>query len=70
MDVVKPIDDELLNSLKKHSEFWLQDGSIVILTDIDEPAYKIHRTLLQRRSTFFRDFLTPASCEYPSVGII
>ncbi|TFY66287.1 hypothetical protein EVG20_g4798 [Dentipellis fragilis] len=42
--------------IKRHSEFWFDDGSIVLLAGGTE-AFRVHRTILAAHSEVFRDML-------------
>ncbi|KLO07726.1 hypothetical protein SCHPADRAFT_945018 [Schizopora paradoxa] len=49
-------------NLKQHESLWFEDGSIVLTTDVH--LYCVHRCVLARNSTVFKDML-----ELPNVGI-
>ena len=54
-DVVSP------TQYKHDDEFWFEDGNIVLATDVH--LYCVHRGVLAKNSTVFKDML-----ELPNVG--
>lgn len=55
--------DEVPPKPKPHETLWFEDGSIVLATDVH--LYSVHRGVLAKNSTVFKDML-----ELPNVGII
>ena len=47
--------------LKRHESLWFEDGNVVLATDVH--VYCVHRGVLARNSTVFKDML-----ELPNVG--
>ncbi|KLO07733.1 hypothetical protein SCHPADRAFT_1001440 [Schizopora paradoxa] len=52
---------EELTKLKRRENMWFEDGNIVLATDVH--LYCVHRGVLARNSTFFKEML-----ELPNVG--
>ena len=48
-----PIESLCDKPVIRHSGLWFQDGNIVLLAE--ETAFKIHRSMLARHSSVFRD---------------
>ncbi|KLO07731.1 hypothetical protein SCHPADRAFT_859791 [Schizopora paradoxa] len=55
------VDAITLSKLKQHESLWFEDGNIVLATDVH--LYSVHRGVLARNSTFFKEML-----ELPNVG--
>lgn len=50
-----------LSKLKQRENLWFEDGNIVLATEVH--LYSVHRGVLARNSTVFKDML-----ELPNVG--
>ncbi|KLO07732.1 hypothetical protein SCHPADRAFT_909207 [Schizopora paradoxa] len=55
------MDVEDLSKLKQHEKLWFEDGNIVLATDVH--LYSVHRGVLAKHSTVFKDML-----DLPNVG--
>ncbi|KLO07730.1 hypothetical protein SCHPADRAFT_881260 [Schizopora paradoxa] len=53
------MDGETLPTLKKHETLWFEDGNIVLATDVH--LYCVHRGVLAKNSTVFKDMLDLAN---------
>ncbi|KAI1795304.1 hypothetical protein LXA43DRAFT_1178777 [Ganoderma leucocontextum] len=49
-----------LNNLKRHEEFWFDDGSIILVTR-RTTAFRVYRALLAAQSTVFADMFSSSS---------
>ena len=49
---------------KRDSEYWFKDGNIVLLSEDRTAAYRVHSTLLCRKSTVFTDLLDIPQPQY------